>query len=96
MINVGDGKETQKEILIRLNRIEGQIKGIQKMIMEDKICVDVLTQVAATRSAINKVGGLILENHTKACMLNSLDSEDKELVIKDLVDTIQKFLRFVD
>ena len=88
--------DPKKDILMRLNRIEGQVKGIQKMIAEEKTCVDILTQVAAIRAAINKVGGLILENHAKECMLNSLDSEDKEVVIKNLVETIQKFLKFVD
>ena len=88
--------DPKRDILMRLNRIEGQVKGIQRMIAEEKTCVDVLTQVAAIRAAINKVGGLILENHTKECMLNSLDSDDKEVIIKNLIETIQKFLRFVD
>ena len=53
-----------KEALIkRLNRIEGQVKGIQKMIEDERYCVDILVQISAIRSAINKVGNIILENH---------------------------------
>ena len=55
-----------KDILIkRLNRIEGQVKGIQKMVEEERYCIDILTQISAIRSAINKVGSIILENHIK-------------------------------
>lgn len=87
---------SKDDIMKRLNRIEGQVKGIQRMIQEEKTCVDVLTQVAAVRAAINKVGGLILQKHSKECMLNSLNSENKEEVLDELMDTIQKFLKFVD
>ena len=52
-----------KDMLIkRLNRIEGQVKGIQKMVDEERYCIDILTQISAIRSAINKVGSIILEN----------------------------------
>ena len=53
-----------KDMLIkRLNRIEGQVKGIQKMVDEERYCIDILTQISAIRSAINKVGSIILDNH---------------------------------
>ena len=55
-----------KDMLIkRLNRIEGQVKGIQKMVDEERYCIDILTQISAIRSAINKVGSIILESHIK-------------------------------
>lgn len=83
-------------LIKRLNRIEGQIKGIQKMLENDKSCIDMLTQVAAVRAAINKVGGLILENYSVKCLKNAASAEEKEQVIKDLNKTIQSFLKFVD
>lgn len=86
----------KQDILKRLKRIEGQVKGIQRMIEEEKYCVDILTQVAAVRAAINKVGGLILEKHSKSCMQSAILSDDKEKAIEDLIDTVQKFLKFVD
>lgn len=91
--NINSEKE---DILKRLNRIEGQIKGIQKMINEEKSCSDILTQVAAVRAAVNKVGGLVLEQYSKKCMIDSIDSDNKEQVVEELVDTIQRFLKFVD
>ncbi|WP_051033560.1 metal-sensitive transcriptional regulator [Acetivibrio cellulolyticus] len=96
--NLADNEccESKEDILKRLRRIEGQIKGIHKMIEEDKQCVDILTQVAAVRAATNKVGGIILQRHSKTCLKNALDGESKEEVLDELVDTIQKFLKFVD
>jgi DNA-binding FrmR family transcriptional regulator len=92
-INEKDGKQ---EVITRLKRIEGQVKGIQKMIEEDKYCVDILTQIAAVRAAINRVGGIVLERHTITCMQNALSSGEQEQVVKDLVNTVQKFLKFID
>lgn len=87
---------SKDEVLKRLRRIEGQIKGIQKMIEEEKQCADILTQVAAARAAINKVGSLILQRYAKTCLQDALEKENEELSLDDLLDTIQKFLRFVD
>ena len=91
-----ESSESKDDVLKRLRRIEGQIKGIHKMIDEDKQCVDILTQVAAVRAAINKVGGIILQRHSKTCLKNALKSESEQDVLDELLDTIQKFLRFVD
>ena len=84
------------DVIKRLRRIEGQVKGIQKMVEEDKYCADILTQIAAVRAAINKVGGIVLEKHSRTCVKNALTSDDKEKVMHDLIDTVQKFLKFVD
>lgn len=92
----GEHREQKEDLLKRLKRIEGQVKGIQKMIEEDKYCVDILTQVAAVRAAVNKVGGIVLENHSKTCLLNAMTAEDRDKAVTEMVDTIQKFLKFVD
>ena len=76
----------------RLKRIEGQVKGIQKMIEDDRYCVDILVQISAIRS----VGTIILENHIKGCVSNDLkygDEEQSEAAIKELMDTIKKFTK---
>ena len=66
-------KTNDKQSLIkRLNKIEGQVKGIQKMVQDERYCVDILVQISAIRSAINKVGNIILENHIKCCVSNSI------------------------
>lgn len=79
----------------RLKRIEGQVKGIQKMVDEDRYCVDILVQISAIRSAINKVGTIILENHVKGCVSNSIrnDDEDVESTINEMMDIINKFTK---
>jgi CsoR family transcriptional regulator, copper-sensing transcriptional repressor len=87
---------SKEDIIKRLNRIEGQVKGIQKMIENDKYCVDILTQVAAVRAAINKVGGIILENYSMSCLKDVVSSEDKEKALQNVTRTIQSFLKFVD
>ena len=82
-----------KDMLIkRLNRIEGQVKGIQKMVDEERYCIDILTQISAIRSAINKVGSIILENHIKGCVVNSIKEDNSEESIEELMKTIDKFI----
>jgi DNA-binding FrmR family transcriptional regulator len=88
--------ETKENMLKRLRRIEGQVKGIQKMIEEDKHCSDILTQVAAVRAAINKVGSLILENYSMTCIENAVSTEDKKKALNEFAKTMQSFMRFVD
>jgi DNA-binding FrmR family transcriptional regulator len=88
--------ESKEDILKRLRRIEGQIKGIQKMIEEEKGCTEILTQVSAVRAAINKTGSIILEKHSMTCIENAAAGEDGKQALTELARTIQSFLRFVD
>ena len=90
------GSDSKEDILKRLRRIEGQVRGIQKMIAEEKNCVDILTQVAAVRAATNRVGSLILEKHSMTCIQNVVSSDDKEKALSELAKTMQSFIRFVD
>lgn len=82
---------TKEDILKRLRRVEGQIKGIHKMVEADQCCNDVLIQIAAVKAAISKVGGILLENHSKDCIQKSLANESKESEIEALINTIIKF-----
>jgi CsoR family transcriptional regulator, copper-sensing transcriptional repressor len=88
--------ESKEDMLKRLRRIEGQVRGIQKMIEEEKYCADILTQVAAVRAAINKVGSIILEKHSMTCIQNAVSQEDKEKAISELAKTMQSFMKFSD
>ncbi|WP_427339102.1 metal-sensitive transcriptional regulator [Caloranaerobacter sp. DY30410] len=81
------------DIIVRLRRIEGQIKGIQRMVNEDKCCGDILIQIAAARSALNKVGGLILENYMKDCIKDYLNKNKGDEVIEELIDTMLKYTK---
>lgn len=78
-------------IIRRLRRIEGQIKGIQKMVEQDKFCGDVLVQVAAARSALNNAGGLILENYMKNCLTNYLEGNSGETELDNLIEILLKY-----
>ena len=89
-------RESKEDILKRLKRIEGQVKGIQRMIEEEKYCVDILTQVAAVRAAINKVGMLILEKHSMDCIENIVSSEDKEKALSELTKTMKSFMKYTE
>lgn len=83
-------------VMKRLRKVEGQIKGIQKMIDEEKFCGDVLIQVAAARAALNSVGGLIIENYMKNCLNNYLDNiedEHSEESLDQLINVILKYTK---
>ncbi|APC40684.1 metal-sensitive transcriptional regulator [Clostridium estertheticum] len=90
--------ELVKNIQVRLRKIEGQVKGIEKMITCEACCKDVLVQVAAARAAMNKVGGLVLERYTKNCLLHedngSYEEKNEEKAkIEELVSTFLMFLK---
>lgn len=85
---------SKDEILKRFKRIEGQIKGIQRMIEDEKSCYDILTQVAAVRAAVNKAGSLILEKYSMTCIENAANSEDRKKAVEELTKAIRSFVRF--
>lgn len=85
-----DGK-LKENLLKRLNRIEGQVRGIKGMIEKDIYCDDVLQQISAVQSAINSVSKLVLENHIRTCVVDKIENGDREIV-KELLGTIGKML----
>lgn len=85
-------ERVKKDLTTRLNRIEGQIRGIKGMIDRDVYCDDVITQISATQSALNSVAKILLEGHLKGCVVDRLSEGDDE-VLDELVVTIQKLMR---
>ncbi len=79
-------------LVTRLNRIEGQIRGVRSMIEKDKYCDDVLNQIAAIQSALNGVGKLLLEGHLKSCVVERIQSGDQD-VINELLITVNKLMK---
>lgn len=81
----------------RLKRIEGQVRGLQKMLAEDAYCTDILTQVSAVQSALNAFSKGLLENHIRTCVAEELKNGSDEAataeVVTDLVDTIKKLMK---
>lgn len=86
-------KCNKKDIITRLRRIEGQVKGIQRMIENDEDCTDILVQIAAIRSAINKVGGVVLENYSEKCIRKVAENQDSEGEMEKLINTIVRFTK---
>jgi len=78
----------------RLSRIEGQIRGIQKMIDSDRYCIDILSQTRAVVAAIRKVEDLIMHQHLNTCVADSMRSEnreDQEEKVEEIMDVLSKF-----
>lgn len=85
-------EEEYKDLIHRLNRIEGQIRGIRNMVEEDRYCVDILTQVSAIQSALNSFNKNLLSSHIKTCVVDDIKSGDEE-VVDELCKTIQKLMK---
>ncbi|MBD2847851.1 metal-sensitive transcriptional regulator [Paenibacillus sp. IB182496] len=82
----------KSNLLARLNRVEGQVRGIKGMIERDTYCDDVLNQIAAVQSALNSVGRLLLEGHMKSCIVERIEEGD-HAVVDELLVTINKLLK---
>ena len=85
-------EQVKKNLVTRLNRIEGQIRGIKGMIEKDTYCDDVITQLAATQSALNSVAKILFEGHLKSCVLERINEGDTE-VLDEVLRTIEKLMR---
>ncbi len=88
---VRDEKE-YKDLINRLNRAEGQIRGIKKMVEEDAYCIDILTQVSAATAALNSFNKVLMGNHIRSCVVNDIRTGNDE-IIDELVDTLQKLMK---
>lgn len=84
--------KTKGNIITRLNRIEGQIRGVKGMIEKDTYCDDVLNQIASIQSALNGVSKLLLEGHMKSCIVERIQAGENE-VIDELLITVNKLLK---
>ena len=82
----------QKKLIHRLNRIEGQIRGIRKMVENDAYCADILVQSAAVNAAVNAFNRELLANHIRGCVARDI-KEGKDEVIEELLATLQKLMK---
>ena len=85
-------QEEKKELLIRLRRAEGQIRGIEKMVEEDAYCPDILIQVSAVTSALNSFNKALLACHIKSCVSEDIRA-GKEEAVDELVAVLQKLMK---
>ena len=91
----GSMKKTPKEqVLGRLRRIQGQVGGIERMVEEDRYCVDVLLQVAAAKAALDRVGQLVLGSHIDTCVDAAVTGGNKREARKKVAELMDVFSRF--
>ena len=76
----------------RLRRIEGQVRGIQRMVEEDRYCIDVLTQVNSARAALEGVALLLLQEHTEHCVADAISAGDPGPKVKELSEAIERMV----
>ncbi len=85
-----------EKVLNRLRRVEGQVRGLQRMISEDKRCEDVLTQLAATRAALDRVGVFLITHRMKECLKHSSDEmELDETAVEEAFEVFMKYVHHV-
>ncbi|WP_281887073.1 metal-sensitive transcriptional regulator [Paenibacillus sp. YYML68] len=85
-------EKLKSSLITRLNRIEGQVRGVRGMIERDAYCDDVLNQIAAIQSALNGAGRLLLESHMKSCVIERIQAGDHE-VIDEILVTMNKLMK---
>src|SRR5699024_12741725 len=81
--------EEKQSVVNRVKRIEGQVRGIQRMVEEDRYCVDILVQISAINAALKKVGFSVTERHMKHCISHAVKDGEGELAIDELLDVMK-------
>lgn len=91
------GYAKDKDALIaRLHRIEGQVRGVERMVAEDRYCIDIITQIAAVETALEQVAAKLLEDHVTHCVADALASGDAEAAnakASELLEAVQRFVK---
>lgn len=77
--------DNKQKLTTRLKRIEGQVRGLQKMIDEDTYCIDVITQTSAIRGALKSVEDILLENHLSTCVVNQIKSGKEKKAVEEVL-----------
>ncbi len=79
--------------MARMKKIEGQARGVQRMIEDERYCIDIIQQLTALASAVDEVSLLILQNHIEGCVTDAIHEQHGEGYIKELMETIRKGMR---
>jgi DNA-binding FrmR family transcriptional regulator len=83
---------TKDQLLKRLRRIEGQVRGIEGMVADDRYCIDVLTQISAVQAALDKVGLGLLDDHAKHCVMGAAEA-DRDEKTQELMASVARLMR---
>lgn len=84
--------ENKEQVLKRLRRAEGQVRGVARMVEEDKYCIDILTQITAAQAALDKVAIELLRDHAKHCIANAQTAEEQTIKADELVGAVNRML----
>lgn len=90
------GDQKKIELRNRIRRVEGQVRGIEKMIFEDRYCIDVLRQLAAVRSALHSLAMIILSDHVQGCVTDAIRGEgkmDAEEAQRELIEVLKTYIK---
>ncbi|MDQ0159964.1 metal-sensing transcriptional repressor [Alkalibacillus salilacus] len=83
--------DEKEKLMNRLKRIEGQVRGIQNMVEEDRYCVDILVQISAIQSALKNVGFSVTERHINHCVTDAIQKGEGHETIQELMDVLKQF-----
>jgi DNA-binding FrmR family transcriptional regulator len=86
--------ETKRRALARLRRIEGQVQGIQRMIEEDKYCVDIMLQLSAVQGALEQVSKILMHRHIESCVMDSMQAGSERERARKIAELIGVFSRY--
>jgi len=86
-------EHSKKDASARLKKIEGQIRGIERMVEQKRYCVDILNQVAAVRRALDSFSMVLMKQHVRTCVSSAIRANKGEPVIEELIGTVERFVR---
>ena len=84
-------RDEKEKVINRLKRIEGQVRGIQNMVEEDRYCVDILVQISAIQSALKNVGFVVTERHINHCVSDAIKQGEGQEAIEELMSVLKQF-----
>src|SRR4051794_8691602 len=84
---------TKDQLQTRLRRIEGQVRGVERMVEEDRYCIDVLTQISAVQAALDKVALGLLDDHARHCVVGGAAGDDREVLTEELMAAVGRLMR---
>ena len=85
--------ENKEKVKNRLRRISGQIGGIERMVDEERYCIDILTQISAAQAAIDKVALALLDEHTRHCVVGADSAEEREAKTEEMMEAVGRLLK---
>ena len=85
--------DDKSSLIARLNKVEGQVRGIRRMVEEDRYCVDILQQIASLRSAADAIAHILLEDHIHGCVTEGVRSGDGDSHIGEVMEVIRRYTR---